>query len=184
MSQSLTMAKHHLHLLLYVLFVAAVVASPSTSPTKSLASPTATPPTAAPPTTATPPTAPPPTTALTANSSTPTAYDMLEKYNLARGILPEGVTGYVLRPDGSFEVYLPGDCNINAANMQIKYSSRISGNIKAQSISRLEGVKVELMLIWIGITGVTRTNYELNFFAGPISKSFPIGSFASSFQCN
>ncbi|CAL4981716.1 unnamed protein product [Urochloa decumbens] len=155
MSQSLTMAKHHLHLLLYVLFVAAVVASPSTSPTKSLASPTATPPTAAPPTTATPPTAPPPTTALTANSSTPTAYDMLEKYNLARGILPEGVTG-----------------------------SRISGNIKAQSISRLEGVKVELMLIWIGITGVTRTNYELNFFAGPISKSFPIGSFASSFQCN
>ncbi|CAO2152482.1 unnamed protein product [Urochloa humidicola] len=168
------MAKHQLHLLVSVLFVAAVVTSPSTSSTKSLAS-LATPPTAAAPTTAAP---------LTANSPKPTAYDMLERYNLARGILPEGVTGYVLRPDGSFEVYLPGDCNIRAANMQIKYSSRISGKIKAQSISGLQGVKVQLMLLWIGITDVTRTGYELRFFAGPISKSFPIGKFASSFQCN
>ncbi|CAO2141298.1 unnamed protein product [Urochloa humidicola] len=169
------MAKHQLHLLVSVLFVTAVVASPSISSAKSLASPTATPPTAPPPTTA---------TNLTANSPTPTAYDMLERYNLARGILPEGVTGYVLRPDGSFEVYLPGDCNIHAANMQIKYSSRIAGNIKAQSISGLQGVKVQLMSLWIGITGVTRTGYDLKFFAGPISKSFPIGKFASSFQCN
>ncbi|CAO1948534.1 unnamed protein product [Urochloa humidicola] len=169
------MAKHQFHLLVSVLFVTAVVASPSTSSAKSLASPTATPPTAAPPTTAAP---------LTANSPTPTAYDMLERYNLARGILPDGVTGYVLRADASFEVYLPGDCNIRAANMQIKYSSRISGNIKAQSIRGLKGVKVQLMLVWIGITDVTRTGYELNFFAGPISKSFPVGKFASSFQCN
>ncbi|CAN6362667.1 unnamed protein product [Urochloa humidicola] len=165
------MAKHHLHILL---LFATVVAFPSTSSAKSLASPMS------------PPIAPPPIIAapLMTNSSTLTAYDMLEKYNLTRGILPEGVTGYVLRPDGSFEVYLPGDCNIRAANMQIKYSNNISGNIKAQSISGLEGVKVKLMLVWIDITDVTHTDDELNFFAGPISKSFPIGSFANSLRCN
>ncbi|PUZ44204.1 hypothetical protein GQ55_8G070900 [Panicum hallii var. hallii] len=163
------MAKHNLRHLLPLLFVATVVASPSTASGSSLTSPPATPPIAAPP---------------TANSSTPTAYEMLEQYNLTRGILPEGVTGYVLRPDGSFEVYLPGDCNIHAANMQIKYSSRIAGNIQAQSIRGLEGVKVEMMLVWIGVTQVTRTNDQLNFFAGSISKSFPIGNFANSPHCN
>ncbi|RLM58219.1 hypothetical protein C2845_PM18G03670 [Panicum miliaceum] len=122
------MAKHNLRHLLPLLFVATVVASPSTA--------------------------------------------------------SEGVTGYVLRPDGSFEVYLPGDCNIHAANMQIKYSSRIAGNIQAQSIRGLEGVKVEMMLVWIGVTQVTRTDDQLNFFVGPISKSFPIGNFANSPHCN
>ncbi|RLM68990.1 hypothetical protein C2845_PM17G05250 [Panicum miliaceum] len=121
---------------------------------------------------------------LTAKSSIPTAYEMLEKYNLTRGILPEGVTGYVLHPDGSFEAYLPGDCNIHAANMQIKYSSRIAGNIQAQWIRSLEGVKVEMMLVWIGVTQVTRTDDQLNFFAGLISKSFPIGNFSKSPQCS
>jgi len=67
--------------------------------------------------------------------------------------------------------------------MQIKYSSRIAGNIQAQSIRGLEGVKVEMMLLWIGITRVTRTDDQLNFFAGRISKSFPIGNFAKSPKC-
>ncbi|KAG2556735.1 hypothetical protein PVAP13_8NG191800 [Panicum virgatum] len=111
------MAKHNLHLLPSLLFFSTIVASPSIASGTSLTPPLATPPAAAPPMAAPPP----------ANSSTPTAYEMLEQYNLTRGILPEGVTGYVLRPNGSFEVYLPGDCNIHAANMQIKYSSRIAG---------------------------------------------------------
>ncbi|RCV37679.1 hypothetical protein SETIT_8G082200v2 [Setaria italica] len=162
------MARHHLHLV-SVLFVATIVASPPTASAKSLSSSMVAPPMAASP---------------TAHSLTPTAYDILEKYNLTRGILPEGVTGYVLQPDGSFEVHLPGDCSIHATNMQIKYSSRIAGNIQPQSIHDLEGVKVEMMLVWIGITVVTRTDDQLNFFVGPISKSFPIDSFANSLQCN
>ncbi|KAF8730743.1 hypothetical protein HU200_016605 [Digitaria exilis] len=166
------MAKHHLPLLASVLFLAAVMAFPSMASAK--LSPTPSPPTAASPMT-TPP---------MANSTTPTAYEMLEQYNFTRGILPQGVTGYVLHPDGSFEVYLPGECNIHASNMQIKYSSRIAGNIHAQSISSLEGVQVEMMLIWFGITEVTRTGDQFKFSAGLISKSFPIDSFANSPKCN
>ena len=47
----------------------------------------------------------------------PTVCEMLERYNFTQGILPEGVTWYVLRPDGSFEVYLPGDCSFCAGRM-------------------------------------------------------------------
>ena len=47
----------------------------------------------------------------------PTAYQMLERYNFTQGILPQGVTGYVLNADGSFEVYLPADCGFRAGSM-------------------------------------------------------------------
>jgi hypothetical protein len=79
-------------------------------------------------------------------------------------------------------VHLPRDCNIHADNMQITYSSRIAGNIQPHMINDLEGVKVEI-LVWIDITKVTRTDDQLNFFVGPISKSFPIGTFANSLRC-
>ncbi|CAO2152484.1 unnamed protein product [Urochloa humidicola] len=168
------MAKYHLHLLVSVLFVSAVVASPSPSSAKSLASPTATPPTAALPTTS---------VQLTANSPTPTAYDMLEKYNLTPGILPQGVTGYILRPDGSFEVYLPGDCAFRAGSMQVRYSSRITGTIRPASITGVQGVKVKVLFAWVAVTEVDRVGDWLRFSDGPVSKSFPVGTFAHSPQC-
>ncbi|CAO2152774.1 unnamed protein product [Urochloa humidicola] len=169
------MAKHHLHLLVSFLFVTAVVASPSTSSAKSLASPTATPPTAAPPTTATP---------LTTNSSMPTAYDMLEKYNLTRGILPQGVTGYVLRPNGSFEVYLQDDCILWPGSILVQYGRRITGAIRPGSITSVEGMKVKVLLAWFTISEVDRIGDRLWFSAGPVSKSFPIDTFARSPQCS
>ncbi|KAF8730744.1 hypothetical protein HU200_016606 [Digitaria exilis] len=114
----------------------------------------------------------------------PTAYQMLERYNLTQGILPEGVTGYVLRPDGSFEVYLPGDCSFRAGSIQVRYSSRIAGSIRPESITGVEGVKVKLLLAWVQVTQVDRDGDQLRFSAGPISKSFPVETFAHSPQCS
>ncbi|CAO1948531.1 unnamed protein product [Urochloa humidicola] len=67
----------------------------------------------------------------------PTAYEMLERYNFTEGILPEGVMGYVLRPDGSFEVYLPGDCAFRAGSMQVRYGSRVAGTIRSLPHARV-----------------------------------------------
>ncbi|GJN28064.1 hypothetical protein PR202_gb16145 [Eleusine coracana subsp. coracana] len=105
---------------------------------------------------------------------------MLEQYNLTRGILPEGVTGYILNPDGSFEVDLPADCNLRAGGMNVRYSSAIKGNIQNQTISDLQGVHVKELFVWIGITKVTASDGQLNFVAGPISKSFPVDKFSNS----
>ncbi|CAN6374843.1 unnamed protein product [Urochloa humidicola] len=172
------MAKHQLHLLVSVLFVAAVVTSPSTSSAKSLAS-LATPPTAAAPTTAAP---------LTANSPKPTAYDMLERYNLARGILPEGVTGYVLRPDGSFEVFFSGagGCEFTVGEggrYKLRYDRRIAGTASAGSIRQLQGVSVKVLFVWLGVTEVDRAGDQLSFHVGPLAASFPLRKFAVSPRC-
>ncbi|PAN41814.1 hypothetical protein PAHAL_8G071400 [Panicum hallii] len=114
----------------------------------------------------------------------PTAYEMLERYNFTEGILPEGVTGYVLRPDDSFEVYLPGDCSFRAGSMHIRYSSRVAGSIQPMSITGVEGVKVKVLLAWVGVTEVDRDGDQLRFSAGPVSKSFPVDTFAHSPQCS
>ena len=114
----------------------------------------------------------------------PTAYEMLERYNFTQGILPEGVTGYVLRPDGSFEVYLPGDCSFRAGSMRVRYSSRVAGSIQPMAITGVEGVKVKVLLAWVGVTEVDRDGDRLRFSAGPVSKSFPVDTFAHSPQCS
>ncbi|CAL4981714.1 unnamed protein product [Urochloa decumbens] len=113
----------------------------------------------------------------------PTAYEMLERYNFTEGILPEGVTGYVLRPDGSFEVYLPGDCGFRAGSMRIRYGSRVAGTIRPASITGVQGVKVRVLLAWVAVTEVDRDGDRLRFSAGPVSKSFPVDTFAHSPQC-
>jgi hypothetical protein len=125
-----------------------------------------------------------PATAPADAPSTPSAYDMLQQYNLAPGILPLGVTGYVLRPDGSFEVYLPAECNIRAGGLTIRYDSVIKGSIQSQSISDVQGVHVKEAFLWIDITKVDASDGQLHFFAGLISKSFPMDKFAHSPQCN
>jgi len=113
----------------------------------------------------------------------PSAYEMLEGFGFPRGILPEGVTGYVLRPDGSFEVYLPGDCSFRAGSMRVRYSSRVAGSIQPMAISGVEGVKVKVLLAWVGVREVDRDGDQLRFSAGPVSKSFPVDTFAHSPQC-
>lgn len=114
----------------------------------------------------------------------PTAYQMLERYNFTQGILPQGVTGYVLNADGSFEVYLPADCSFRAGSMRVQYSSRVAGHIQPLSITSLEGVKVKVLFSWVGVKQVDRDGDQLRFSAGLMSKSFPIDTFANSPQCS
>ena len=109
---------------------------------------------------------------------------MLERYNFTQGILPQGVTGYVLNADGSFEVYLPADCGFRAGSMHVQYSSRVAGHIQPLSITGLEGVKVKVLLSWIGVDQVDRDGDQLRFSAGPVSKSFSVDTFANSPQCS
>jgi len=63
-----------------------------------------------------------------------TAYEMLERYKFPRGILPQGVQCYVLRPDGSFEVFFPGSggCEFRVGGRYLlRYERRIAGTARA-----------------------------------------------------
>ncbi|KAL6660543.1 hypothetical protein ACP70R_001578 [Stipagrostis hirtigluma subsp. patula] len=119
-----------------------------------------------------------------ANSGKPTPYDMLKQYGFPPGVLPTGATGYVLRSDGSFEAYLPAECSFHIDKWSVRFSTRIAGNIQTGSIHDLEGVKLKVVLVWVGIKQVDRDGDQLRFHAGAVSQSFSVGNFASSPQCS
>uniref|UniRef100_M8AKV6 Uncharacterized protein n=1 Tax=Aegilops tauschii TaxID=37682 RepID=M8AKV6_AEGTA len=96
-----------------------------------------------------------------------------------------GVHDYELRPDGSFEVHFSDECKLRIdGQYDIHYSTRVAGNIKNDTISGLEGIKVKVFIAWISIQDVGRDGNELRLHAGIISKSFPVDVFSSSPQCN
>ncbi|XP_058099721.1 uncharacterized protein LOC131244079 [Magnolia sinica] len=119
------------------------------------------------------------------DSANLTAYEMLEKFNFPKGILPEGVESYVLNKDGSFEVYLSGDCTFRVAGEEysLNYKRKISGKVAFGSLKELKGVTVKILFFWLSIGEVSRVGEELNFYVGLLSASFPLSNFEESPQC-
>ncbi|KAM0869594.1 hypothetical protein ACQ4PT_040575 [Festuca glaucescens] len=119
-----------------------------------------------------------------AAEATPTAYDMLERYDFPRGILPEGVQGYDLGPDGGFQVYFPRECQfLLGKQWLVKYNTRIAGTATADKLAALEGIYVKVLFLWIPVAEVDRDGDRLSFYIGPVSTSFPLGDFADSPHC-
>ncbi|OAY68149.1 hypothetical protein ACMD2_25759 [Ananas comosus] len=123
-------------------------------------------------------------------SEAPSAYEMLERFNFPRGILPEGVRGYTLGEDGAFEVYLSGECEFKVEEGRgggggylLRYKERIAGRVASGSLRELSGVSVRVLLVWFGIGEVVRSDADLDFYVGPLSASFPVSNFEESPRC-
>ncbi|GJN13564.1 hypothetical protein PR202_gb00282 [Eleusine coracana subsp. coracana] len=111
-------------------------------------------------------------------TSSPTAYEMLEQYNFPRGILPEGVTGYKLRPDGGFEVYFPRACEFLLSHTWlVRYDARISGDAASGSSRRSLG-SAKVLFLWNPRRRGDRVGDSVSFYVGPVATSFPIADFA------
>ena len=118
------------------------------------------------------------------DGTTPSAYEMLERYNFPRGILPAGVQGYELRPDGAFEVYFPRRCEfLLARRWLVRYEARVSGSVAAGKLTALQGISVKVAFLWLGVGEVDRAGDKLSFYIGPLATSFPLGDFAESPRC-
>uniref|UniRef100_A0A0E0L2P3 DUF642 domain-containing protein n=1 Tax=Oryza punctata TaxID=4537 RepID=A0A0E0L2P3_ORYPU len=117
----------------------------------------------------------------------PSAYEMLERFGFPRGILPEGVTGYMLRPsDGEFTVYLgTRECEFEVdGGYRLTYKGRITGKVAGGSISELHGVTVRIFMMNWGIDRVVMADADhLMFYVGPLSQAFPAEGFEESPQC-
>ena len=93
---------------------------------------------------------------------------------------------YVLRPDGSFEVFFPGNsgCEFRVGGRYLlRYESRIAGTARAGSIRGLRGVSVKVLFLWLGIDEVDRAGDQLSFRVGSLAASFPLRKFAQSPRC-
>uniref|UniRef100_A0A0D3FJE4 Xylanase inhibitor C-terminal domain-containing protein n=1 Tax=Oryza barthii TaxID=65489 RepID=A0A0D3FJE4_9ORYZ len=57
--------------------------------------------------------------------------DYLEKNNLPRGLIPLGVTSYVVHPNGHLEVTIPGMCDffvtVDGRQYCVRYGSSFGG---------------------------------------------------------
>lgn len=115
----------------------------------------------------------------------PTAYEMLERFGFPKGILPEGVQGYLLLPDGGFEVLLRSDCEfkVERGGYLLKYKRRITGRVASGTLTELQGVSVRVLHLWFGIDEVVRRDADLNFYVGPLFASFPAANFKECQQC-
>ncbi|EER88437.1 uncharacterized protein LOC8072635 [Sorghum bicolor] len=121
-------------------------------------------------------------------AATGTAYEILDKNNLPRGLLPQGVRSYVLNPDGKLEVTLAGQCeipvNFGGQQLKFRFSSTVGGVINPGSIHEVYGVDVQIKFGWLGIRQVDRAGDQLTFQAKPFTQSFPVSTFAVSQSCS
>ena len=90
--------------------------------------------------------------------SSATVYDVLQQNNLPRGLIPQGVTSYVLHPDGHLEVTLPSECNfavtVGGSPYKFRFDSKFVGLIKSGSISEINGVRVQVKYLFQAIVQV------------------------------
>ncbi|XP_059652379.1 uncharacterized protein At5g01610-like [Cornus florida] len=123
--------------------------------------------------------------ASSAGDDDPTAYDLLQSYNFPVGILPKGVTGYDLdESTGKFALYMNKSCSFSLeGSYQLSYKSTVKGYISRGKLSRLEGVKVKLLFLWVDIVEVDRSGDDLEFSVGIASAGFSIDNFLESPQC-
>ncbi|XP_071713991.1 uncharacterized protein At5g01610-like [Rutidosis leptorrhynchoides] len=115
----------------------------------------------------------------------PSAYQVLQSYNLPIGLLPKGALGYNLDPNsGRFAVNLSSNCDVHVGDYKIKYDPIITGVISKNNLRRLGGVKVKIALFWIDIENVNRNQDHLAFKMGNVAnKEFPTSDFKSCPKC-
>ncbi|KAL1216586.1 hypothetical protein V5N11_030221 [Cardamine amara subsp. amara] len=115
----------------------------------------------------------------------PTAYSLLQSYNFPVGILPKGIVSYDLdESTGKFHAYFNNSCSFALqGSYQLDYKSTISGLISENKITKLTGVKVKVLFLWLNIVEVTRNGDELEFSVGITSANFAIDEFYESPQC-
>lgn len=115
----------------------------------------------------------------------PSAYDALRQYDFPVGLLPQGATGYDLKPStGEFLAYLNGTCSFTLTNLfKLRYKTTISGVISKDRLTRLKGVSVEVLKLWLNIVEVRRNGDHLVFSVRITSANFPVSDFEVSPQC-
>ncbi|TVU08697.1 hypothetical protein EJB05_42108, partial [Eragrostis curvula] len=120
--------------------------------------------------------------------SASTAYDVLVKNNLPRGLFPKGVQSYVLRLDGRIDVTLPSDCNVfvtvGGQQTKLQFPRKFGGVVRPGSISGVYGIILNVESASLGISQIQRAGDLITITAKNSRLSIPVSSFAQSPSCS
>ncbi|GFP92489.1 hypothetical protein PHJA_001393100 [Phtheirospermum japonicum] len=115
-----------------------------------------------------------------------TVYDILPRYGLPSGLLPDSVTSYTLTEDGEFTVTLEKPCYIQFDYL-VYYDQKISGKLSIGSISDLKGIQVQrLYFFWFDVDEI-RVDLppadSIYFTVGIINKKLDVDQFLTVRSC-
>ncbi|XP_011089117.1 uncharacterized protein LOC105170170 isoform X2 [Sesamum indicum] len=116
----------------------------------------------------------------------PTVYDLLPKYGLPRGLLPDSVLDYTLSEDGDFEVTLENPCYIDFDYL-VYYDKKITGKLSIGSITELKGIQVQrFYFLWFDVDEIRvdlPPSDSIYFTVGIINKKLDVDQFLTVRSC-
>ncbi|XP_060197268.1 uncharacterized protein LOC132626419 [Lycium barbarum] len=114
-----------------------------------------------------------------------TVYQILTKYNLPQGLLPNSVKSYSLSKDGTFEVVLEKPCYVQFEYL-VYYAEKISGKLSIGSITDLDGIQVKRFFLWLNVNEIRvdlPSSGSIYFQVGIISKKLDVKQFETVHAC-
>ncbi|XP_073291523.1 uncharacterized protein [Primulina huaijiensis] len=121
----------------------------------------------------------------TASNPEPTVYELLPKYGLPSGLLPDSVTNYTLDQDGNFEVNLKKPCYIKF-EYTVYYEKKITGKLSIGSITDLKGIEVQSFFFWFNVGEIKvdlPPSHSIYFSVGIIDKKLDVDQFLTVRSC-
>lgn len=111
--------------------------------------------------------------------------EVLAKYGLPIGLLPDSVKSYSVADDGSFTVELDSPCYVQF-NYLVYYEKTVTGKLSYGQITDLDGIQAKEFFIWVNVIGIkvdlSSANY-IYFNVGLLSKKIEISWFESVPTC-
>ncbi|CAK9171896.1 unnamed protein product, partial [Ilex paraguariensis] len=114
-----------------------------------------------------------------------TVYEILPKFGLPSGLLPDSVKSYSLSSDGSFVVELEKPCYVQFEYL-VYYEKEITGVLDIGSISDLKGIQVQRFFLWFDVDQIKvdlPPSDNIYFQVGFINKKLDVDQFETVHSC-
>jgi hypothetical protein len=114
------------------------------------------------------------------------ANDLLPKYGLPRGLIPDSVSSYSFdEATGDFEIHLAGTCYVWFGDHLVYYEKNIRGCLSPGKITGLAGIQAKKLFLWVSVSGMVAhpNDGTLEFQAGFISEALPASLFDKVPSC-
>ncbi|KAJ9183124.1 hypothetical protein P3X46_007030 [Hevea brasiliensis] len=112
-------------------------------------------------------------------------FEILPKYGLPSGLLPNSVTNYTLSYDGRFIVLLGKPCYIQFEYL-VYYDKQITGKLSYGSITDLKGIEVQRLFLWFNVDEIKvdlPPSDSIYFHVGIINKKLDVDQFKTVHSC-